>query len=30
VTFVMADTQQVALYIDSATGLVSKYELLFS
>jgi glyoxylase-like metal-dependent hydrolase (beta-lactamase superfamily II) len=29
VTFVMADTQQVALYIDSATGLVSKYELLF-
>jgi glyoxylase-like metal-dependent hydrolase (beta-lactamase superfamily II) len=28
-TFVMADTQQVALYIDSATGLVSKYELLF-
>ena len=28
-TFVMADTQQVALYIDSDTGLVSKYELLF-
>jgi len=28
-TFVMADTQQVALYVDQATGLVSKYELLF-
>jgi glyoxylase-like metal-dependent hydrolase (beta-lactamase superfamily II) len=28
-TFVMADTQQVAVYVDSATGLVSKYELLF-
>ena len=28
-TFVMADTQQVALYIDSKTGLVSKYELIF-
>jgi glyoxylase-like metal-dependent hydrolase (beta-lactamase superfamily II) len=25
----MADTQQVALYVDQATGLVSKYELLF-
>jgi glyoxylase-like metal-dependent hydrolase (beta-lactamase superfamily II) len=29
VTFVMADTQQVALYVDSGTGLVSKYELIF-
>ncbi len=29
VTFVMPDTQQVALYIDSTTGLVSKYELIF-
>lgn len=29
VTFVMPDTQQVALYVDVATGLVSKYELLF-
>ncbi len=29
VTFVMPDTQQVALYVDAATGLVSKYELLF-
>ena len=29
VTFVMPDTQQVALYVDSTTGLVSKYELLF-
>jgi glyoxylase-like metal-dependent hydrolase (beta-lactamase superfamily II) len=29
VTFVMPDTQQVALYIDSDTGLVSKYELIF-
>lgn len=28
-TFVMADTQQVAVYVDSASGLVSKYELLF-
>jgi hypothetical protein len=28
-TFVMADTQQVAVYVDSATHLVSKYELLF-
>ena len=25
----MPDTQQVALYIDVATGLVSKYELIF-
>ena len=29
VTFVMPDTQQVALYVDATTGLVSKYELLF-
>jgi glyoxylase-like metal-dependent hydrolase (beta-lactamase superfamily II) len=28
-TFVMPDTQQVAVYVDAATGLVSKYELLF-
>src|ERR1044072_8309140 len=28
-TFVMADTQQVAVYVDSATHLVSKYELIF-
>lgn len=28
-TFVMPDTQQVAVYVDSATGLVSKYELIF-
>lgn len=28
-TFVMADTQQVAVYVDSASGLVSKYELIF-
>ena len=28
-TFVMADTQQVAVYVDSATSLVSKYELIF-
>jgi glyoxylase-like metal-dependent hydrolase (beta-lactamase superfamily II) len=27
-TFVMADTQQVAVYVDSATALVSKYELI--
>ena len=25
----MPDTQQVALYVDAATGLVSKYELIF-
>ena len=30
VTFVMPDTQQVALYIDARTGLVSKYELVFT
>ena len=29
ITFVMPDTQQVALYVDSASGLVSKYELIF-
>jgi glyoxylase-like metal-dependent hydrolase (beta-lactamase superfamily II) len=29
VTFVMPDTQQVALYVDAATGLLSKYELIF-
>ncbi|HEU4516508.1 MAG TPA: hypothetical protein VFR77_04320, partial [Steroidobacteraceae bacterium] len=29
ITFVMPDTQQIALYVDAATGLVSKYELLF-
>ncbi len=29
ITFVMPDTQQVALYVDASTGLVSKYELLF-
>ncbi|HKR37000.1 MAG TPA: MBL fold metallo-hydrolase [Steroidobacteraceae bacterium] len=28
-TFVMADTQQVAVYVDAATRLVSKYELIF-
>jgi glyoxylase-like metal-dependent hydrolase (beta-lactamase superfamily II) len=28
-TFVMADTQQVAVYVDSTTHLVSKYELVF-
>ena len=30
VTFVMADTQQVALFIDAKTNLVSKYELVFT
>jgi glyoxylase-like metal-dependent hydrolase (beta-lactamase superfamily II) len=30
VTFVMADTQQVALYVDAKTGLLSKYELVFT
>ena len=30
VTFVMPDTQQVALYVDAGTGLVSKYELVFT
>jgi glyoxylase-like metal-dependent hydrolase (beta-lactamase superfamily II) len=28
-TFVMPDTQQVAVYVDSSTHLVSKYELIF-
>jgi glyoxylase-like metal-dependent hydrolase (beta-lactamase superfamily II) len=28
-TFVMADTQQVAVYVDTTSNLVSKYELLF-
>ena len=28
-TFVMPDTQQVAVYVDSASGLVSKYELIY-
>ncbi|MGH8175386.1 MAG: MBL fold metallo-hydrolase [Steroidobacter sp.] len=28
-TFVMPDTQQVAVYVDTATALVSKYELIF-
>ena len=28
VTFVMPDTQQVAIYIDATTNLVSKYELI--
>ena len=30
VTFVMPDTQQVALYVDARTSLVSKYELVFT
>jgi glyoxylase-like metal-dependent hydrolase (beta-lactamase superfamily II) len=30
VTFSMADAQQVALYVDEATALVSKYELVFT
>ena len=30
VTFVMADSQQVALYVDSRTKLISKYELVFT
>ena len=29
ITFVMPDTQQVALYVDAKSGLVSKYELVF-
>ncbi len=29
-TFVMPDTQQVAVYVDNASGLVSKYELIFT
>lgn len=30
VTFVMPDTQQVAVYVDASTGLVSKYELVYT
>ncbi|HVG06007.1 MAG TPA: MBL fold metallo-hydrolase, partial [Burkholderiaceae bacterium] len=30
VTFVMPDTQQVALYVDAQSGLVSKYELVIT
>jgi glyoxylase-like metal-dependent hydrolase (beta-lactamase superfamily II) len=30
ITFAMADAQQIALYVDSKTGLVSKYELVFT
>ncbi len=30
VTLVMADAQQVALYVDSKSGLVSRYEILFN
>ena len=30
ITFVMPDTQQIAVYVDSKTGLVSKYELIFT
>jgi glyoxylase-like metal-dependent hydrolase (beta-lactamase superfamily II) len=30
VTFSMADAQQVALYVDAKSGLVSKYEILFT
>lgn len=29
VTFVMPDTVQVSMFVDAATGLVSKYELIF-
>ena len=29
ITFVMADTQQVALYVDAKSALISKYELIF-
>lgn len=29
ITFVMPDTQQVALYVDAKSGLISKYELIF-
>jgi glyoxylase-like metal-dependent hydrolase (beta-lactamase superfamily II) len=29
ITFAMPDAQQIALYVDARTGLVSKYELLF-
>ena len=30
ITFAMADAQQVALYVDAKSGLVSKYELVFT
>ena len=30
ITFVMPDTQQVALYVHTATKLISKYELVFT
>jgi glyoxylase-like metal-dependent hydrolase (beta-lactamase superfamily II) len=30
ITFVMADALQVALYVDATSGLVSKYELIFT
>jgi glyoxylase-like metal-dependent hydrolase (beta-lactamase superfamily II) len=30
ITFVMPDAQQVALYIDSKSGLLSKYELIYT
>lgn len=30
ITFVMPDTQQVALYVDARTALISKYELVFT
>ncbi len=30
ITFVMPDTQQIALYVDSKSGLVAKYELIFT
>ena len=30
ITFVMPDTQQVALYVDSKTNLISKYELILT
>lgn len=29
-TFVMPDTQQVAVYVDRGTGLVTKYELIYT
>lgn len=29
ITFVMPDTQQVALYVDAKSALISKYELIF-
>jgi glyoxylase-like metal-dependent hydrolase (beta-lactamase superfamily II) len=30
ITFVMPDAQQVALYVDAKTGLISKYELIYT